>query len=118
MKVRVNGTTDIYNFSLYDEALGYDKIFEFLETNCQFVAEKFIYLEQEDIYVCQPEIFEKWQHIIDSQAALSLRINNLKIEHGELEVDDVINRAVFHNIEDEADAINYELDRVFGDELK
>lgn len=33
-----------------------------------------------------------------------------------MEVDEVINRAIFHSIEDEADAINYELDRAFDEE--
>lgn len=115
MKVRVYGSTDIYTFSLYDKALGYDKIFEFLETNCDFVAEKFIYHEDDGLYECEQQVFDKWQYIIDSQQLLSSRINNLKIEHGDIIVDEVINRAIFHCIEDEVDAINYELDRVFNE---
>ena len=116
MKVQVYGSTDLFTFSLYDKALGYDRIFEFLETNCEFVADKFIYLEAEDIYQCEQEVFDKWQFIIESQQILSDRINQLKVEHGELTVDEVINRAIFHSIEDEADAINYELDRAFDDD--
>lgn len=115
MKVRVNDSKEVYTFSLYDEALGDDLIFEFLETHCAFVAEKFVYLEDEDVYSCESDVFDKWKHIIDTQKELSARINDLKLDHGELLVDEVINRAFFHGVEDEADAINYVLDRAFCD---
>jgi hypothetical protein len=115
MRVKINGRTDIHTFSLYDEALGYDLIFEFLETNCTFVAEKFIYHEAEDIYICEADDFDKWQLLIDEQQQLSKRINQLKLEYGEEDVEAAVNRAIFHSIEDEAKAINYELDRAFGE---
>lgn len=115
MKVRVNDSTDIFVFSLPDEVSGEDLIFDFLETHCAFVAEQFIYLEDENVYLCEPEVFDKWQYIIEQQNALSTRINDLKLEHGELFVNEVVNRALFRSVEDEADAINYELDRVFSD---
>jgi hypothetical protein len=114
MKVRVNDSTDIHTFSLYDEALGEDLIFEFLETHCAFVAEKFVYLEDEDLYACELDIFNKWKNLIDKHKELSARINSLKLEHGERLVDEVISKALFHDVEDEADAINYELDRAFS----
>lgn len=111
MRVRVNGSTDIFVFSLYDELLGEELIFEFLETHCAFVAEQFIYIEEEDLYACEEETFDKWQSIIEQQSELSRRIKNLKVEHGDLFIGEIINKAFFHSIEDEAEAINYELDR-------
>ena len=115
MQVRVSNSTDIFVFSLYDKTSGEELIFDFLETHCAFVAEKFIYLEDENIYVCEPEVLDKWKYIIDQQNALSERISSLRIEHGELFVNEIINKAFFRCIEEEADAINYELDRAFSD---
>ncbi len=115
MRVRVNNSTDVFDFSLYNEASGEDLIFEFLETHCAFVAEQFVYLEDENLYVCEPEMFDRWKKVIDQQSELSVRINNLILEHGELYVKEIINKAFFHDIVDEADAINYELDKAFSE---
>jgi len=114
MKVRVRGTNEVVEFSLYNNEIGENIIFDFMESNSAFLTGEFIYNEEEDLYACEQQIYERWSNIILKQDLLAQRIDALKIDHGDFMVTEVINKALFRDIDEEADAINYELDRVFS----
>lgn len=77
-------------------------------------SHQFSYDNDTDVYSCTQSTFEWWNRVLADQQALTNRIAELSELHGAEAVHSAIGTAGDCDLEDQAAAINKELDQAFG----
>lgn len=114
MKVLIVETGMIERLSIIDPNTKVDWVKDFIGNYGAFSDGQFTYNDETGLYHCDQDTYVWWAKVLSDQEALYNRIAVLKDEHGAELIDEIVNRAADCDLEDQAAAINKELDEEFS----
>lgn len=112
MKVIIQESGESKTLSIIDARTGVDYIADFVADGLS----DFLVDEESGEYSCDTATFSWWEKVCADHAALDARIQALISEHGQYEVQGVVDGAGSVDLEYQAATVNQALDEAFGAE--